>query len=132
MDARRRPKELAARVRAVLRRTATEGARGRLDAGAGLIIDGDAFEASVEGQVVDLTQTEFQILQLLASRIGWVFSRERILQHLWGEEKNVTDRSVDVHVKHLRDKLGASASRIVNVRGVGYKLALLSSREPKG
>jgi DNA-binding response OmpR family regulator len=54
--------------------------------------------------------------------MGWVFSREKILDHLWGDEKNVTDRSVDVHVKHLRDKLGPAGARIINVRGVGYKL----------
>jgi len=126
------PKELAARVRAVLRRSSGDAGHGRTDVGAGLVIDADAFEASVDGRVLDLTQTEFQILQLLASRVGWVFSRERILQHLWGEEKNVTDRSVDVHVKHLRDKLGRSAARIVNVRGVGYKLGSASAASAAG
>ncbi len=72
---------------------------------------------------LELTQAEFRILHLLAARIGWVFSREKILDHLWGNEKNVTDRSVDVHVKHLRDKLGPAGKMIVNIRGVGYKLA---------
>jgi two-component system alkaline phosphatase synthesis response regulator PhoP len=117
------PKELAARVRAVLRRTTAKPAGGRIDAGGGLAVDTDRREASVHGQPVSLTQAEFGILHLLAQRPGWVFSRERILDHLWGEEKTVTDRSVDAHVKHLRDKLGESGSRIVNVRGVGYKLA---------
>jgi DNA-binding response OmpR family regulator len=51
-----------------------------------------------------------------------VFSREKILDHLWGNEKSVTDRSVDVHIKHLRDKLGPAGGHIRNVRGVGYKL----------
>ena len=116
------PKELAARVKAVLRRAATETARARIDAGDGLIIDTDTVEAFVGGQRLELTQAEFRILQLLASRTGWVFSREKILDYLWGNEKNVTDRSVDVHVKHLRDKLGDRGGRIVNVRGIGYKL----------
>jgi len=117
------PKELAARVKAVLRRSAPESARSRIDVGGRLLIDGDTVEVLADGRRLDLTQAEFRILQLLASRVGWVFSREKILDHLWGNEKNVTDRSVDVHVKHLRDKLGAHGSRIVNVRGVGYKLA---------
>jgi two-component system, OmpR family, alkaline phosphatase synthesis response regulator PhoP len=117
------PKELAARVKAVLRRSVPGAAQPRIDAGGGLVIDADSREVFVGDGKLELTQAEFRILQLLASRTGWVFSREKILDHLWGDEKNVTDRSVDVHVKHLRDKLGTSGSRIVNVRGVGYKLA---------
>ncbi len=117
------PKELSARVKAVLRRTAPDSSRSPIDAGDGLVIDSDAVEVLAGGERLDLTQAEFRILQLLASRMGWVFSREKILDHLWGDEKNVTDRSVDVHVKHLRDKLGPRGNRIVNVRGVGYKLA---------
>lgn len=123
------PKELAARVKAVLRRSSPETARTRIEAGEGLVIDLDTHEVFVRGQKLELTQAEFRLLHLLASRGGWVFSRERILEHLWGDEKNVTDRSVDVHVKHLRDKLGAAGALIVNVRGVGYKLAV-SGAEP--
>jgi DNA-binding response OmpR family regulator len=117
------PKELAARVKAVLRRSSPEAGRARLDVGDGLLIDTDSLEAFAEGRRLELTQAEFRILQLLASRPGWVFSREKILDFLWGDEKSVTDRSVDVHVKHLRDKLGLTGKRIVNIRGVGYKLA---------
>ena len=117
------PKELAARVKAVLRRASPETGRSRIEVADGLLIDTDTLEASLHGQKLELTQAEFRILHLLATRIGWVFSREKILDHLWGDEKNVTDRSVDVHVKHLRDKLGTSGKMIVNVRGVGYKLA---------
>ncbi len=125
------PKELAARVKAVLRRAAPETARARIDAGDGLVIDTDTVEAFAAGQRLELTQAEFRILQLLASRVGWVFSREKILDYLWGNEKNVTDRSVDVHVKHLRDKLGDHGGRIVNVRGIGYKL-VTSTRAAEG
>jgi len=116
------PRELAARVKAVLRRSSPEAGRPRIDAGEGLLIDRDTMEARSGERKLELTQAEFRILQLLASRMGWVFSREKILDHLWGDEKNVTDRSVDVHVKHLRDKLGPAGARIINVRGVGYKL----------
>jgi len=71
---------------------------------------------------VDLTSTEFKILSLLASRKGFVFSRDAILQHLWGSEKMVIDRTVDVHIKHLREKLGSAAGFIKNIRGLGYKI----------
>jgi DNA-binding response OmpR family regulator len=124
------PKELAARVKAVLRRSSPEAGRSRLEVADGLLIDVDTHEVFVHGQKLELTQAEFRLLHLLASRSGWVFSREKILDHLWGDEKNVTDRSVDVHVKHLRDKLGAAGGMIVNVRGVGYKLAV-PSPEPR-
>jgi DNA-binding response OmpR family regulator len=117
------PRELAARVKAVLRRAAPQTARPRIDAGDGLLIDADSREVFCGDTRLELTHAEFRILQLLASRVGWVFSREKILDHLWGDEKSVTDRSVDVHVKHLRDKMGPAGRRILNVRGVGYKLA---------
>ena len=117
------PRELAARAKAVLRRSTPEARRSRIDVGDGLVIDVDAVEVLSGGRRLELTQAEFRILQLLASRVGWVFSREKILDYLWGNEKNVTDRSVDVHMKHLRDKLGPQGARVVNVRGVGYKLA---------
>ena len=126
------PQELAARVKAVLRRTSPEAQRSRIDAGDGLVIDVDAVEVRAGGRTLELTQAEFRILQLLASRVGWVFSREKILDYLWGNEKNVTDRSVDVHMKHLRDKLGALGARVVNVRGVGYKLAPSSGAAAEG
>ena len=117
------PKELAARVKAVLSRASPEASRSRIEVGEGLVIDLDTHEVFLREEKLDLTQAEFRLLHLLASRTGWVFSREKILDHLWGDEKNVTDRSVDVHVKHLRDKLGSAGAMIRNVRGVGYKLA---------
>jgi DNA-binding response OmpR family regulator len=121
------PKELTARVKAVLRRVSPEAGRSRIEVTEGLLIDTDTLESTLNGTRLELTQAEFRILHLLATRIGWVFSREKILDHLWGDEKNVTDRSVDVHVKHLRDKLGPAAKIIANVRGVGYKIVVPES-----
>ncbi len=118
------PKELAARVKAVLRRSTPGATSTKIEVGQGLRIDTDMREAFLDEQRIELTQAEFRILHLLATRPGWVFSREKILDHLWGDEKNVTDRSVDVHVKHLRDKLGPGGRMVVNVRGVGYKLSV--------
>ncbi len=117
------PSELVARVKAVLRRREPpkEDAE-RIDIEGILSLDLQRHEVSVKGRKVDLTSTEFRILQLLASKKGWVFSREKILDYLWGNEKTVVDRTVDVHIKHLREKLGTAAKLIKNIRGVGYKL----------
>ena len=114
-------KELVARIHAVLRRPGGGEAAKRISVGT-LVIDLDKFEVTAEGLKVDLTATEFRILQLLASRKGRVFTRDQILDFLWGNEKAVVDRTVDVHIRNIRDKLGASASLIKNIRGVGYKL----------
>ncbi|HSV92602.1 MAG TPA: response regulator transcription factor [Desulfobacterales bacterium] len=119
------PKELAARVRAVLRRSgrgAADGPAGAPVAVGGIAIDRAAHTVAVAGRHVDLTAAEFRLLEVLASRPGQVFSREQILDGLWGDEKSVTDRSVDVHIRHLREKFGDAGARIANVRGVGYKL----------
>ncbi len=113
-------KELVARVHAVLRRPAAPSGP-RIVIGP-LALDEDKFEAAVGGAKVDLTATEFKILRLLASQPGRVFSRDRILDHLWGTEKAVIDRTVDVHIRNLREKLGPAAGLIKNIRGVGYKL----------
>lgn len=113
------PKELIARVKAVLRRWGKE-ADGKLRQGA-IVLDENKFEVEYRGDRIELTTTEFKILQLLMSKPGWVFSRDQILDSLWGHEKYVTDRTVDVHIRHLREKLGDAASHIKNVRGVGYK-----------
>jgi two-component system phosphate regulon response regulator PhoB/two-component system alkaline phosphatase synthesis response regulator PhoP len=114
-------KELVARIHAVLRRPGGGEAARRISVGT-LVIDLDKFEVTAEGIKIDLTATEFKILQLLASRKGRVFSRDQILDFLWGNEKAVVDRTVDVHIRNLREKLGAAASLIKNIRGVGYKL----------
>jgi DNA-binding response OmpR family regulator len=114
-------KELVARIHAVLRRPAGAETLRRIAVGP-LVVDLDKFEATVDGSRVELTATEFKILQLLASRKGRVFSRDQILDFLWGQEKAVIDRTIDVHIRNLREKLGAAGSLIRNVRGVGYKL----------
>ena len=94
----------------------------KVDIGGLLTIDLQRHEVTAGGERVELTAVEFRILQFLASKRGWVFSRDSILDHLWGHDKVVSDRTVDVHVRHLREKLGPAALLIKNVRGVGYKL----------
>jgi DNA-binding response OmpR family regulator len=116
------PRELTARVKAVLRRTFKEEENSKKIEIGGVAIDPHKYEVTVEGKKIDLTTTEFRILQLLASKNGWVFTRDRILTHLWGNDKMVLDRTIDVHIKHLREKLGHAGGYIKNMRGVGYKL----------
>jgi two-component system phosphate regulon response regulator PhoB/two-component system alkaline phosphatase synthesis response regulator PhoP len=115
------PRELVARVKAVLRRRERVEDE-RIEIGKILEILPKKFLVRVEGKRVDLTTTEFKILKAMATRIGWVFSREQLLDELWGHDKIVIDRTIDVHIKHLRAKLGKAARFIKNVRGMGYKL----------
>ena len=115
------PKELVARVKVILRRKQRPEQK-KITIGGLLIIDPERFEVTVDSKNVILTSTEFKILELFASRKGMVFSRNKILDYLWGEEKAVLDRTIDVHIKHLREKLGAAGKFIINVRGIGYKL----------
>ena len=116
------PRELVARVKAVLRRHQKIDESGKLNIGGILIIDTEKHEVTVKGQMIDLTSTEFRILKLFVSNKSKVFSRYDILDYLWGDEKIVLDRTIDVHIKNLRDKLGKAGQLIRNIRGVGYKL----------
>lgn len=124
------PREVVARVRAVLRRQSAvhggPGAPGIPGAHVpGLAIEADAYRASLEGVVLDLTPVEFRLLETLASHPGRVFSRARLLEHLYADHRIVSDRTVDSHVKNLRRKLGEVAPErelIQSVYGVGYRL----------
>lgn len=114
-------KELVARVHAVLRRPGRQDETKTIALGP-LVLDLEKHEVLLEGRPLQLTATEFRILQLLASRRGRVYTRDQILDFLWGHEKAVVDRTVDVHIRNLREKLGPAAGLIKNIRGVGYKV----------
>ena len=116
------PRELVARVKAILRRQQKSDQSGKFEIGGMLIVDVDKHEVIVEGQKVELTSTEFRILKLFVSNKSKVFSRYNILDYLWGNEKIVLDRTIDVHIKNLREKLHKAGSFIKNIRGIGYKL----------
>jgi DNA-binding response OmpR family regulator len=118
------PNELIARVKTVLRRieSCREAETPEKICVGNITIDTDKHEVVVGSKKVELTLAEFRILQLLASEKGRVFSRNRILDYLWGNEKIVVDRTIDVHIRHLRSKLGNASKLIRNVYGVGYKL----------
>ena len=116
------PRELVARVRALLRRRRQEQTnRNETLRVKDMVIHPGRHEALAGGKPLDLTFTELRILRLLASRPGWVFSRDQIVTAVHGEAYPVTDRAVDVQIVGLRKKLGARARYIETVRGVGYR-----------
>lgn len=120
------PSEVMARLRAVLRRihTSEEGPEAFL-CRSNLCISLDQYKVTLDGQEVHLTKKEIEILWLLSSHAGTVFSRNHILDSVWGYDYYGDDRTVDTHIKRLRAKLEAYRHPdwdIVTVRGVGYKL----------
>ncbi len=120
------PKELAVRVKTVLRRKAPSNAQkeNKINIDNKVVINVDKYEVYVDDKLISLTPTEYRILKMLAEKNGNVLKREEILYNLWGNEKIVVDHTVDVHIKHLREKLEPYADLVKNVRGVGYKLGI--------
>lgn len=113
-------REMIARVKALLRRIQNIDQRdGEVLTRGKLIINAENYEVSLDGKKVELTHKEFQLLYLLASRPGKVFTRAYLLEEIWGYEYLGDSRTVDVHIRHLRQKLGEEL--IETVRGVGYK-----------
>jgi two-component system, OmpR family, alkaline phosphatase synthesis response regulator PhoP len=120
------PRVLAARIRAALRKSYE--ARALASSGDAILAKGDItldpgkHEVKVKDKRVDLSATEFSILELLIRNPGWVFSRSRIIDSVKGRDYPVTDRAVDVQILALRRKLGENGDDIETVRGVGYRL----------
>jgi len=116
-------KELAARIRAVLRRAAAPPDQARVYRSGPLELDQARRSVTVDGRDVALTRKEFDLLAELMRRRGLVLSREKLLERVWGYEYPGETRTVDVHVRQLRKKLGSeAAARIETVVGVGYRL----------
>jgi two-component system phosphate regulon response regulator PhoB len=117
------PRELVLRVNRSLRRGKDKPAgMEKLSVGE-LLLDHARHEVTVKGIPVELTATEFKLLALLMDRRGRVQGRDRLLNDVWGYESVIDTRTVDTHVRRLREKLGALASYIETVRGVGYRIA---------
>ena len=118
------PRELVARVKTVLRRTTAIEDQGNIIRIGPLVVNTEKYEVSVEGNKLNLTTTEFKILELLGEGKGRVFTRDQMLKkkRLWGDDKLVYDRTIDVHIKNLREKLGIAGNMIKTVRSIGYKL----------
>jgi two-component system, OmpR family, phosphate regulon response regulator PhoB len=116
-------RELALRVKAVLRRRSPEGESEVPLEHAQLRLEPETHRCYLEGSDVPLTAKEFSLLQALMSRPGRVMTRERLLDEVWGRDVTVTTRTVDTHLKRLREKLGGAGELIETVRGVGYRFA---------
>ena len=114
------PRELIARIKAVLRRNQERQPRGEITRGQ-IVIDGTKHKVLVRKQEIELTATEFKLLECLAQRPGVVLSRSQLLEAVGGDESMVYDRTVDAHIKSLRRKLGKAKDYIETVRSVGYR-----------
>lgn len=118
-----KPRALVSRINAILRRNATEEtlSDSKLEIG-DLVIDREAFLVFKSGQKVVLAKKEFELLYLLANKPGKVYTREAILKNIWEDAVVVTNRTIDVHIRKLREKLGENY--VATVKGVGYKFEL--------
>ncbi len=115
------PRELVARVRAVIRRANGAGGVRPLEVG-NVVVDRARHEVTVGGRSVALRAKEFELLEAFCRQPGIVLSRDRLLETVWGFAFPGETRTVDVHVKQLRDKLAGATAKIETVWGVGYKL----------
>lgn len=116
------PREIALRIRNILRRRSAPETPGPVRAGP-LVIDVEGHHVSVSGSTVSLTATEFKLLAILFQRRGRVQTREELLDVVWGYDYMGYGRTVDAHIKRLREKLGEAAGMVETVRGVGYRFA---------
>jgi len=117
------PRELVLRVKALLRRSYEAAASSAPLERGPLRLDPERHRCAVEGEEVELTAKEFQLLEVLMRRPGRVMTREKLLDEVWGSDIAVTSRTIDTHLKRLREKLGAAADLIQTVRGLGYRFA---------
>ncbi len=113
--------EMVSRVKAVLRRTEPKSTSQVLERG-GLLMDGIGHKVSVNGEQVQLTLKEYELLKKFMENPGMVFTRDQLLQSIWGTDFIGETRTVDVHIGTLRTKLGPCGDYIETVRGVGYRM----------
>ncbi|HAF46896.1 MAG TPA: DNA-binding response regulator [Cryomorphaceae bacterium] len=115
-----KPKVLTSRLKALLRRRPVpeQEVPGKMEF-SDLIIDPERYHVEISGKVIELPRKEFELLSLLASKPGKVFTREEIMDRIWGTVVIVGGRTIDVHIRKLREKIGDN--RIKTVKGVGYK-----------
>ncbi len=117
------PRELVARIQAVLRRRAPHAAETALSVGS-LHLDPSTHQVTLAGRRLEMAPTEFRLLRFLMANPGRVFTRAQLLDKVWGDHVFIEERTVDVHVRRLRQALGASGESLIEtVRGAGYRLA---------
>lgn len=122
------PQELLARIRAVLRRRAPESVSDAVKVGE-LVLDAGTHRISYQGQDLKLGPTEFKLLNYLMKHAERVHSRSALLDKVWGDHVFIEERTVDVHVKRLREALGAAGCMVETVRGAGYRLTGLAATQ---
>jgi len=115
------PREMLLRIKAILRRGQSDGVEESMTRGS-ITIDSARHRVLVAGKPIVLTAVEFKLLSMLMQRPGRVQARDRLLNEVWGYESAIDTRTVDTHVRRLREKLGKAASAIETVRGFGYRL----------
>lgn len=116
------PRELAARIRAILRRIEAKPAGGRIEV-SGVVLDPGTREVLCDGHPVETTTLEFDILEVLMRQAGRVVSRDMLMESMYNRKATPFDRSIDMHVSHLRKKLEGGRERIKTIRGVGYQFS---------
>ncbi len=114
------PRELILRIQSLLRRKRISSTPETLSVGP-FLLDRASLKVMLDGSRLDLTSTEFKLLSLLVDREGVIQSREALLQEVWGYSSTVDTRTVDTHVRRLREKLGSHASLLHTIRGEGYR-----------
>ncbi len=115
------PRELVLRVKAILRRSQVGGDSSEQFRVGTLFVDIPRHSVQVQGLSIDLTATEFKLLTILAQRRGRVLSREQLLRDVWDYDTPIDSRTVDTHMRRLREKLGPASKYLDTVRGVGYR-----------
>lgn len=115
------PREVVLRVKSILRRAQGEAEPAEVLKFGDIVVDSAKHEVTVKNKPVELTATEFKLLATLMERRGRVQSRDRLLNDVWGYEGDVDTRTVDTHVRRLREKLDKAADCIETIRGVGYR-----------
>ena len=114
------PKELVLRIKALLRRSAVAVATEITSAGP-FVLDRTTLKVTLEGRRLELTSTEFKLLSLLIGKVGTIQSREDLLDEVWGYKNTVDTRTVDTHMRRLREKLGDHSACLETIRGEGYR-----------
>ncbi|MEA2479420.1 MAG: two-component system, OmpR family, response regulator RegX3 [Thermoleophilaceae bacterium] len=120
-----RPAELRSRIRAVLRRAGSRALGDDVLAAGPLVLDSGRRELTVEGRKVDLTFSEFELMQTLMKRPGVLYTRQELLRAIWGDSAYRDPRGIDVHIRHLREKIEVEPAEprlLLTVRGLGYRL----------
>ena len=117
------PRELTLRIKTILRRGAGKSAPSEMLKHGDLVVDIAKHDANFKGKPLDLTATEFKLLCTLMQRRGRVQSRDQLLQDVWQYDNVIDTRTVDTHMRRLREKLGRAARYLDTVRGVGYRFA---------